>query len=247
MKWSVIIPTLWKSPRIKKLLEQLNQTDLVEEIIVIDNSPAERPSDLNSGKVRFLTKGGNIFVNPAWNWGIQEASCKHIVLCNDDINFDPSLFGFFNQINFENTIYGSARSNFNKSDVRAEFSFESGHYIGDGWGCLLFFEKSFFKNIPEDLLVWCGDDWLVHTFNKICHFHWPIYTEMSTTSSLPRISTIASEDKARLKRHLRAVDHLRIKFLHKDNGGRFDQIILVKEILRQGTRGLINRLKTVMR
>ena len=44
MKYTAVIPTMLKSPRLKKLVEELQNHQLVDEIIIIDNSGNLEPS-----------------------------------------------------------------------------------------------------------------------------------------------------------------------------------------------------------
>ena len=81
-KFSIVIPTLWKSNRTKKLLSDLNECEYVDEIIVINNQLTD-VLDGTVEKVRHVSFGKNIYVNPAWNWGIHNAKNKCIALLND--------------------------------------------------------------------------------------------------------------------------------------------------------------------
>jgi GT2 family glycosyltransferase len=90
-KFSVVIPTLWKSDRTKKLLSDLNECEYVDEIIVIDNE-YDGYQDTKVEKIRFVSLGGNIYVNPAWNKGIELSKNECIALINDDVNFNPNIF-----------------------------------------------------------------------------------------------------------------------------------------------------------
>ena len=62
--FSVIIPTLQRSGKLKPLIELYSHHHLVKEVLVINNAPAaiEAPRG-----VRVLDMGENIYVNPAWN------------------------------------------------------------------------------------------------------------------------------------------------------------------------------------
>ena len=71
-KYTVIIPTLWKSDRTKQLLSDLNACEYVDEIIVINNQLTD-VLDAKVEKVRHISFGKNIYVNPAWNKGIELA------------------------------------------------------------------------------------------------------------------------------------------------------------------------------
>ena len=93
-KFSVIIPTMWCSDLILQLLTNLESSHFVGEIILIDNDKSKRPAHiLNTDKIRIIEQEQNIYVNPAWNRGIELAKNECIALCNDDINFDPNIFG----------------------------------------------------------------------------------------------------------------------------------------------------------
>ena len=70
---SVIMPTMWKSHRTIALLESLDKTHEVSEIIIVDNNVSSRPNGLKSHKFIFLNQQTNIFVNPAWNLGVQKS------------------------------------------------------------------------------------------------------------------------------------------------------------------------------
>ena len=82
-KYSIVIPTLWKSNRTKKLIKDLNDCQYVDEIIIIDNTGTEERDTLPTiyPKLRMVSKGENIYVNPAWNWGIELAK-NDLVNCS---------------------------------------------------------------------------------------------------------------------------------------------------------------------
>ena len=94
-KFSVIIPTLWKSNRIHKLLSDLIKCQFVDEIILIDNAGKYFEYYEALDKVKLIQVKENIYVSPAWNLGIKIAKNEHIAICNDDINFNPNILGLF--------------------------------------------------------------------------------------------------------------------------------------------------------
>lgn len=59
-RFSVIIPTLQRSPRLIPLLETLAAHDLVGEVLIVNNAPTPLPFD--HAKVRTLNQEENIFV-----------------------------------------------------------------------------------------------------------------------------------------------------------------------------------------
>ena len=50
--FSVVIPTLWNSERLEKTLDLLEKSEAVEEVIVIDNDPAQSRDLLRFSKVK---------------------------------------------------------------------------------------------------------------------------------------------------------------------------------------------------
>ena len=89
-KYSIIIPTLWKSNRIHKLLRDLIKCQFVDEIILIDNAGKFFEYYEALDKVKLVQAGENIYVNPAWNLGIKIAKNNCVAILNDDINFNPN-------------------------------------------------------------------------------------------------------------------------------------------------------------
>lgn len=199
-KYSVIIPTLWKSNRTKKLLSDLRECEYVDEIIVIDN---ESPADMNlfvEPKMRMISKGKNIYVNPAWNWGIDLAKNESIALLNDDINFDPNIFGLItNDVLNQYGIIGMGEGNY-----RGEIDEERGPYldvwqpgVNDwGWGCFIMFNRKYWVDIPNDIKIWYGDNFIkdVNPSPKACLRNFKVETEMSTTSDEKEWDEIKKQD-----------------------------------------------------
>jgi hypothetical protein len=194
-RFTVIIPTMWKSQRTLNLLRDLNNCDLVDEILVIDNYFIKRP-DFNFSKVKILEQVENIYVNPAWNLGIKNANNNLICICNDDINFDvSSTFGFVLENKELLGCFGVHPRSY--SSGYESFIIEPGYHTGGGgWGCLMFCKKENWIEIPNSLKIGYGDDWLAIT-NKP-HFSLlhktKIETEMSTTSSRKEFNSIVSSD-----------------------------------------------------
>jgi hypothetical protein len=225
-KWSVIVPTLWKSPRTTTLIADLINTSYVLEVVVIDNAPLHAAKLPSHPKLKIHSAGENIFVNPAWNWGVEMAQSEHIVLCNDDISFDMELFSHLEETNLENSVIGCHPSNFQITERSLRhFKLIRGHHIGSGWGCLLFFKKSNFSPIPNELKIWCGDDWLVLKNRIVYSAIWPIQTEMSTTSSQPKLNAIAKSDKELFNGMITKRMARRIYAMHGANYGKFNRLI----------------------
>lgn len=85
---------MWKFPQFIHFLNDIVKHPLVGEIIVVDNNPNERPHPdfFANEKINLVTFGKNIFVNPAWNYGVFKAKYDKIGIMNDDIIFDLRIF-----------------------------------------------------------------------------------------------------------------------------------------------------------
>lgn len=195
-KFSVIIPTLWKSSRIHKLLDNLINCESVGEIILIDNSNQFKQHYDLLPKTKVIIPSQNMFVSESWNFGIRSSKYTNIALCNDDINFDTHIFKILLQSKIVGII-GQASDNYHY-DYNQNLMITP--MIGTrpwGWGCLIFLNKEYWKEVPENLKVWYGDDWLVK-FNPISKYtlhNFSIKTEMSSTSDLEEFNTIKQQDK----------------------------------------------------
>lgn len=185
-KFSIIIPTLWKSKRIHKLLNDLIKCDSVDEIIIIDNSNEYyKHYDKLLDKVILLSQTENIFVNPAWNLGVSISSNNSIALINDDINFNTNIFNLFSQSVLDTYgIIGMDSINYTGCINNPTICFETKKKQRFGWGCMIIFDKKYWVDIPNEMKIWFGDDFIrLYNPNPISYLtNFKIETDMSTTS-----------------------------------------------------------------
>ena len=196
--FSVIIPTMWKSPRITKLITDLCASDVVGEVIIIDNDPSESQPLPSDGKIVLHLMAENIYVNPAWNYGVERSQFENILICNDDINFDPSFLGIYDDSLQHVGIIGMAFENYQlKADHNIHLKpMKDRPY---GWGCLMLIHKSKYTQIPEDLLIANGDDWLAQHATPFVLHGLSIQSEISTTSRLDGFGMIQHHDNETYK------------------------------------------------
>jgi glycosyltransferase involved in cell wall biosynthesis len=197
-KYSVVIPTLWKSDKTEKLIKDLIECEYVDEIIVIDNTKNEEcdvSHPTTHSKIRLVCKGENIYVNPAWNWGVELSKNEHIAICNDDINFNPNIFESILSNNIDGII-GQSSNNFNKNQEGLPSVTLMQHSRPWGWGTLILTQKKYWIPIPEQLKVWYGDDFfcIKNPCKKWILNNFEITTNMSTTSNLPEFNSIKHND-----------------------------------------------------
>jgi glycosyltransferase involved in cell wall biosynthesis len=198
-KFSVIIPTMWKSEYTIELLQRYSQSKYVGEVILINNNEAETPQISKHDKLKVITPKDNIYVNPAWNLGIELSSNKNITISNDDILFDiDEYYQYLEQTKeiLELGFIGSHSDNYTlteSKDVKIEL-YDNKNNVG-GWGCLFSFSKELWKPIPEVLKIWYGDNWIHGTNQLILQLRGlTIQTRMSTTSDLDEVRDVRDND-----------------------------------------------------
>jgi len=196
--FSIVIPTLWKSTRIHKLLSGLIECASVGEIILIDNNSKFFNYYESLNKVKLIQPKENLYVNPSWNLGIKLAQYDYIGLCNDDIEFDSTIFDILisNSESISNKAIGMHSGNYHLN-FSQEIKLVPTTDRNWGWGCLILIEKKNWINIPENIKIWCGDDFIFH--NKLIQCYnlegLLIQTEMSTTSDEVIFNEIKRQDQ----------------------------------------------------
>ena len=184
---------MWKSPRITKLVEDLCNCESVGEVIIIDNAPKEKAEWRFHEKISMSFMPRNIYVNPSWNYGVERAKHDNILICNDDINFNPQFLSIFDDSLQHVGIIGMAFENYQlKAD--ANIHLKAMKQRPYGWGCLMLMNKSKYVAIPEDLLIANGDDWLAQHATPYELHGLSIQSEISTTSRMDEFGMIQHDD-----------------------------------------------------
>lgn len=154
-KFSIVIPTLWKSKLIFQMLTRYNSCDAVAEIILINNDPSVH-HDIDLEKLKVITPGRNIFVNPAWNVGA--AIAEHtIVLANDDILIED-ISGLLSAIRESNFDLIGATINDMTPFRTGVYACSTDKFPRKSFGCFMVCRK--FQFIPRELLIYSGDRFL---------------------------------------------------------------------------------------
>lgn len=156
---SIVVPTLWKVSSFPERITSLANSDVISQIIVIDNDPVHS-FRLSHPKINVLSKGGNIFVNPAWNLGVKFVVSRFTCLLNDDIEATPELLEYVVSIlNNDNSksigLIGLAE------DIDEKvLGYRVATLRNEGFGEAMFFHTKNYFPIPNHLKIWCGDDYL---------------------------------------------------------------------------------------
>lgn len=200
-KFSVVIPTLQRSPDLWPLVEELSAHPLVHEVLVINN--VLEPLSWPSAKVRVLQQQKNIFVNPAWNLGAREAAAEYLAFVNDDVRLSPELLHEAHRLLRRPWVkmVGVDVSYRARRKVRLA----GPAHTSLGFGVFMALRRSEYVPIPGDLLIWGGDDYLFWTRS------WPplvlmgeglVKTDMGATTGSEEFQRIRAEEVMRAERHL---------------------------------------------
>lgn len=150
---SVVIPTLWRPTFFRQTLESLCGVPQVKEILIISNSAPT--IQLDHPKIKVIQQEQNIGVNPAWNLGVSLASYDNLLILNDDLIFDLS---FIDKCLANKDKYAILSIDFESK----EDSIRSIETRSEGFGCCFFLNKKDYVIIPDDLIIYFGDDWLFY-------------------------------------------------------------------------------------
>jgi GT2 family glycosyltransferase len=206
-KFSVIIPTMFRCIDItNELLANLYEDPFVSEVILIDNTE----NDSNVSKILFNDKlqihsqNKNIYVNPAWNLGVSIAKEDYIAIINDDVTVPEHIFTGLSQANMETMgVIGACHPSIQQVESPKRFIINDFNLVDIpertwGFGIFMVMYKNHYVTIPEEMKVWCGDDYLYHQ-NRIAGrlnylMTFPIQTKMSATSDDPAFDEIKNKD-----------------------------------------------------
>ena len=147
--FSIIIPTMWKSKHLVKMLDLYQKSKYVYEIILIDNDPKNKLELPNYDKILYYSENKNIYFNPACNICYNLYS-KKLILANDDIlinNLDDVL-NLINNSDYD--VIGVNVKKENKLSIDVVKTFP-----GNGYGCFLYIKN--YKYIPTKYKIWRGD------------------------------------------------------------------------------------------
>jgi glycosyltransferase involved in cell wall biosynthesis len=205
-KFSVIIPTLHRCDDVLSLLLlNLYNDPAVSEIIIIDNKGVDNFRDLpkNSKLIVYPTEE-NLYVNPSWNLGVSLSKEDYIAIINDDITIPEGIFTAISEIPLENVgILGAHHPSIQQLEKPQRFTINEFVLTNLpirtwGYGVLMVMAKKNYFIIPEEMLVWCGDDYLFHK-NRVADrnngaFVFPVQTKMSMTSDDKMFDKIKEND-----------------------------------------------------
>ena len=96
MKFSVIVPTVWKvNDYMQKLIASLDNVIVIDEILIINNKVEDTPEWIYSfNKVQVIKPKKGLYFNPSLNLGVDRARNELCCVINDDGLIDCDIFSF---------------------------------------------------------------------------------------------------------------------------------------------------------
>ena len=201
----MMIPTLY----------QLESNSNVKSILVFDNTQGEFKS--YSSKVKIYNKE-NLFVNPAWNRGMELCETEYFLIINDDIVCSSEVVTSCIKILNENKDVGlvtvetknvnnASEIDFNtyfENKVEPEFSELN---VNSHFGWFFIGRTSLWRPVPNELKIFFGDDliyaWIRHLrYKVVCLRNYEIYHKMSTTVNSAPIKNKPFDGREQLKHEL---------------------------------------------
>lgn len=199
-KFSILIPTLFQTKNITKLVQAFEAHDLVDEIIVLDNT--DQLKGYTDKKLTILNGRAENYVNRSWNILVNYSKCEYYALLNDDILIDPNIL--YEVLDHDWTIpsiigldFDSIVAQKNLQNPEVIPMIDKYESMPFGWGQALFGKKSQWPEIPEYLKIWCGDNWLCNKLNPFMlqNVFWE--GEVETTSGQKQFNEIKQRDVQR--------------------------------------------------
>ena len=174
-RFSVIITTLLiRDDILKTLVDTISEEEIEKEIIIINNN-TEKQISFDNSKVTVYNQETNLYVNKSWNLGISLAKNALFALLNDDIvvgkdffktisetvwlqDSQVGLIGMGNYINFEN---GEDDLSIPEKNSNTIFSAKTDTTLLGDWGICIIGKKDDYYQIPEELNILFGDNYLI--------------------------------------------------------------------------------------
>ena len=182
--FSVIIPTMWRSHELERALPLLDMCPAIGEILLINNDIPNTPQWLNRpwDKLKVYTPPSNIFVNPAFNYGIKNSTYDKICLLQDDILFDTNIFNMIHNsivptvgcvgfnaeylvTRFPDQLEVIPIKNIEVCELSEIKGLKGGRIFG--YACIMFLHKDNYIPIDETLKIHLGEEWICYTHEKM--------------------------------------------------------------------------------
>jgi hypothetical protein len=173
--FSVIIPTIWRSPYIKDIVEYLNLHTSVGEIIILDNDILHSKDFSYLQKVRHIKNPSNNYVSPSWNQGYELASYEKLCILNDDVLIHEDILTLMDNfisrevglVGLSSSVYEGVKEHIDELKRPSELTIKPCTNRNFGYGCCMFIHKDNYVKIPTEMKIQYGDDYIFYNQKKI--------------------------------------------------------------------------------
>ena len=186
---------MWKYAPFTNYVGYLCNVEVIDEIIIINNDINAMPNDiiLSHPKVKLINFDYNIFVNPAWNLGVELSRNDKICITNDDLIVDLKLFERMDQfLTKDMGLVGMCPGNVEMGQPAVTTgAIDIIQWTGQhtfGFGSFFFVHKENWNTIPSGLNIYYGDNWAFNTQLIMNRTNWIItncfnYSPWASTTS----------------------------------------------------------------
>lgn len=204
---------MWKTRELEIQLPLLDASPFVGEVLLIDNDYHHTPSWFKMtswAKIKRYAPKENIFVNPAFNLGVNSSKYDSIALQQDDIVYNPVIFDWLNS--FYNKEFGPIGMHEDNVKLVRTIKDLSPPIPGKdicivdqslplqlGWAILMISHKANWLPI-ETLKIHLGEEWIAYNHIKkniqpkvMCNFPMRAFG-VKTTTDLPQFRNLLNKE-----------------------------------------------------
>lgn len=186
--FDLIIPTLFPKEQkgMKYTIQQAIDSELVNQIIIIDNSSEINELTYKSKKITIIQNKTNNYVNPSWNQGVNACNSDYYFIINDDVCIHKKIFSIaklafknFKKLNlltfkehegkslseYSSFFLDNSNQNFSfSSEIKKHSSFTPSQ--NGVIGSCFCGKKNVWSPIPNSLKIWFGDYYIYEKLRK---------------------------------------------------------------------------------
>ena len=201
---SVVIPTMGlANSYLVELVEMYQRHPLVGEVLLINNADVDLP--VSGPRVREIHRGANLFVNPSWNLGVAQARFGRIILSNDDLRISATAVTWGLLLTLLPVGLVGPHTSAQRQRGRGVLWALPAYERTPVFGTLMLGVRDRFVPIPDDLLIFAGDDYLfgAQRHRNVWIGGFSLQTPMGVTSRRPEYTAQKDADVAAFNAHHR--------------------------------------------
>jgi hypothetical protein len=200
---TVIIPTIYKSPHLIKLLRVLENCDLVQEVILIEDDVSKDNTINNTwfNKLTIIPFTEKRWFNGCINLGVSLVKTQYYAISNDDVVFPSSIIKdcmHHYKLRPKTGVIGMHSTCYHQQPPSLFALAQQNDIISQvgGWGMLMFNHKNNDIIIPNDLKHYFGDNYMIQYSKYPCYTYYgdKFYTTSDDWSTSVHINDIFKED-----------------------------------------------------